>query len=82
MSDDLKKNLRSYSKDDLIAKYDLTEYYGMNKTDVRKIKKIEIMEDIAGAGLADEDKFYAGGLATKKYANPVTFTDNLKKKNK
>ena len=81
MSEELKKSLRSYSKDDLIAKYDLMEYYGMNKSDVRKIKKIEIMEDIAGSGIADEDKFYTGGLSTKKnYANKVKIVDNRKKK--
>ena len=74
------KDLRSYSKDELIARYNLTEYYDMNKSDVIKLKKIEIMEDIVGAGLKDDDKFSAGGLASKKYANPVNIVNNLKKK--
>ena len=46
----MKKNLKSYSKDKLISKYNLTEYYNMNKSEVKKIPKIELMEDIAGAG--------------------------------
>ena len=37
MADDLKRPLSSYSKDELIRRYDLTEYYGKNLTDVRKI---------------------------------------------
>ena len=83
MADDLKRPLSSYSKDALIKRYDLTEYYGMNLTDVKKIPKIELMEDIYGSGLiSDDDEFSSGGLATKKYANPVTFVDNLKKKTK
>ena len=37
--------------------------------------KADIIQRIdAGEG------FYAGGLATKKYVNPVTITDNRKKK--
>jgi len=79
----MKKSLKSYSKDQLISKYNLTEYYNMNKTDVAKIPKIELMEDIAGSGLKDEDEFYAGGLATKKnYVNKIKIVDNLKKKKK
>ena len=39
----MKKSLKSYSKDQLISKYNLTEYYNMNKTDVAKIPKIELM---------------------------------------
>ena len=35
---------------------------------------VEIIQNYMGYNL--------GGLVTKKYANPVTFTDNLKKKNK
>ena len=79
----MKKSLKSYSKDQLISKYNLTEYYNMNKTDVAKIPKIELMEDIAGSGLKDDDEFYAGGLATKKnYVNKIKIVDNLKKKKK
>jgi hypothetical protein len=74
------KDLKSYSKDELISRYNLTEYYNMNISDVRKLKKIEIMEDIAGAGLKDDDKFFGGGLVSKKYANPVNIVNNLKKK--
>jgi|TARA_R110001599_G_scaffold181650_1_gene374470 hypothetical protein len=77
----MKKNLKSYSKDKLISKYNLTEYYNMNKSEVKKIPKIELMEDIAGAGLADEDEYYTGGLITKKnYVNEVKVIDNRKKK--
>jgi hypothetical protein len=77
----MKKSLKSYSKDQLISRYNLTEYYNMNISDVRKLKKIEIMEDIAGAGLKDDDEFYAGGLAIKKkYVNKVKIVDNRKKK--
>ena len=81
MADDLKKSLKSYSKNELIRRYDMTEYYGKNLTDVKKIPKIEIMEDIYGAGLLkDGDKFSSGGLVTKNYVNPVTIVDNLKNK--
>ena len=81
MADDLKRPLSSYSKDELIKRYDMTEYYRMNLTDVRKIPKIEIMEDIYGAGfLKDADEFSSGGLASKKYVNKVKIVDNLKKK--
>ena len=79
----LTRDLRSYTKDQLIDKYNLTEKYDMNISDVRKLKKIEIMDDIYGDGLMDDDSyadFSTGGLASKKYANPVTFVDNLKKK--
>ena len=63
MADDLKRPLSSYSKDELIRRYDLTEYYGKNLTDVRKIPKIELMEDIYGSGrISDDDEFAMGGL--------------------
>jgi len=79
----LTKDLRSYSKAELINKYgvSLREIYNLSKSDLDKLPKIEIMEDIYGLGIMrDEDKFSSGGLSTKKYANPVTFVDNLKKK--
>ena len=76
----LTRDLRSYTKEELIDKYNLTEKYDMNISDVRKLKKIEIMDDIYGDGLMDDDHYSTGGLATKKYANPVTFVNNLKKK--
>ena len=78
----MSKNLRSYSKADLINKYgvSLREIYNLSKSELDKLPKIEIMEDIYGLGIMrDEDKFSSGGLATKKYANPVTFVDNLKR---
>ena len=78
----MSKNLRSYSKADLINKYgvSLREIYNLSKSDLDKLPKIEIMEDIYGSGIMrDEDTFSSGGLATKKYANPVNFVDNLKR---
>jgi hypothetical protein len=39
----LTRDLRSYTKDELIDKYNLTEKYDMNISDVRKLKKIEII---------------------------------------
>ena len=38
------------------------------------------MEDIYSLGImSDDDSFSSGGLATKKYVNPVKFVNNLKK---
>ena len=77
------KDLRSYTKGALIDKYggSLREIFNYSKSDLDKIPKIEIMEDIYGLGImSDDDSYSSGGLVTKKYVNPVTFVDNLKKK--
>lgn len=43
----------------------------------------EAMDDKYGEPMAEIKGFSTGGVATsKKYANPVTIVDNLKKKNK
>jgi len=79
----LTKDLRSYSKAQLINKYgvSLREIYDLSKSELDKLPKIEIMEEIYGLGIMrDEDKFSSGGLSTKKYMNPVKVIDNRKKK--
>ena len=75
----MKKNLKSYTKDQLITRYNMKEIY--SNSELKKIPKIELMEEIYGGGLKDDDEFYAGGLAIKKnYVNEVKVIDNRKKK--
>ena len=76
------KDLRSYTKAALIDKYgsSLREIFNYSKSELDKKPKIEIMEDIYSLGImSDDDSFSSGGLATKKYVNPVKFVNNLKK---
>ena len=57
MAGDLTKHLKSYTKDQLIARYNMKETY--TNSQLKKIPKIELMEEIYGGGLKDGDAFSA-----------------------
>ena len=63
MAGDLTKHLKSYTKDQLIARYNMKETY--TNSQLKKIPKIELMEEIYGGGLKDGDAFSSGGTVKK-----------------
>ena len=63
MADDLTKHLKSYTKDQLIARYNMKETY--TNSQLKKIPKIELMEEIYGGGLKDGDAFRKGGFVKR-----------------
>jgi hypothetical protein len=63
MAGDLTKHLKSYTKDQLIARYNMKETY--TNSQLKKIPKIELMEEIYGGGLKDGDAFRKGGFVKR-----------------
>jgi hypothetical protein len=64
MADDLTKHLKSYTKDQLIARYNMKETY--TNSQLKKIPKIELMEEIYGGVVNKTGKTYRKGGFVKR----------------
>ena len=70
------------SKSQLLKKYGpfIKSNYGKDEYDFIKGEGVDAVRKIITDIDPEPVKKSTGGLASKKYANPVTFVDNLKKR--
>ncbi len=74
-----RQNINSFSKRKLLSLVRNDMGYTDDDFDFKNITKDELLE-IVGNTMGSELDFDRGGLATKKYVNPVKIVDNRKKK--
>ena len=74
-----RQNINSFSKRKLLSLVRNDMGYTDDDFDFKNITKDELLE-IVGNTMGKELDFDTGGLATKKYVNPVKIVDNRKKK--
>ena len=76
--EDFKGQFKSLAKR-LGAGYSVKKLRRMSEDDLDELLR---MEDYMDEEMSIRRGLFTGGVATKKYMNPVTIVDNLKKKNK
>tara|TARA_R110001632_G_scaffold197968_1_gene320259 strand:- start:228 stop:467 length:240 start_codon:yes stop_codon:yes gene_type:complete len=76
--EDFKGQFKSLAKR-LGAGYSVKKLRRMSEDDLEDLLR---MEDYMDEEMSTRRGLSTGGVATKKYMNPVTIVDNLKKKNK
>tara|TARA_R110000796_G_scaffold5454_1_gene20354 strand:- start:568 stop:807 length:240 start_codon:yes stop_codon:yes gene_type:complete len=76
--EDFKGQFKSLAKR-LGAGYSVKKLRRMSEDDLDELLR---MEDYMDEEMSIRRGLSTGGVATKKYMNPVTIVDNLKKKNK
>jgi len=76
--EDFKGQFKSLAKR-LGAGYSVKKLRRMSEDDLEDLLR---MEDYMDEEMSIRRGLSTGGVATKKYMNPVTIVDNLKKKNK